>query len=136
VNTVDPLYAGRLDIRPGADVPSNWFRLVKPFSFNIQDVKLQRSSVTILNNVIDPTKGEFVRVSYQLAKSGPVTVQVFTLDGDLVQVLYRGSRAAGDYTASWDGKNRGGRAVARGMYFIRVVGPELDEIRKVMVVKQ
>jgi hypothetical protein len=25
--------------------------------------------------------------------------------------------------------------VARGMYFIRIVGPEIDEIRKVMVVK-
>ena len=46
-----------------------------------------------------------------------------------------GNRAAGDYTASWDGKNRGGRAVSRGMYFIRVVGPEIDEIRKVMIVK-
>jgi len=136
LNELDPLYSGRLDIRPGATVPTNWFRLVKPFSFNIQDVRLQRSSVTILNNVIDPTRGEFVRVSYQLAKTGPVTVQVFTLDGDLVQVLYRGSRTTGDYSASWDGKNRGGRAVARGMYFIRVVGPEIDEIRKVMVVKQ
>jgi len=98
-------------------------------------VTKQRSSATILNNVIDPTKGERVRLSYQLVKGGQVTIQVFTLDGDLVQVIYRGNRAAGDYTAAWDGKNRGGRAVARGMYFIRIVGPEIDEIRKVMVVK-
>jgi flagellar hook assembly protein FlgD len=57
------------------------------------------------------------------------------LDGNLVQVLYRGSRPAGEYVDSWDGKNRGGRVVARGMYFIRIVGPDIDEIRKVMVVK-
>ncbi len=135
-NSDDPLYVARLDVAPGAPIPPDWYRRVKPFSFDIHDVTKQRSNATILNNVIDPTKGERVRLSYQLTKPGQVTIQVFTLDGDLVQVLYRGYRQAGDYTASWDGKNRGGRVVARGMYFIRIVGPEIDEIRKVMVVKE
>ncbi len=135
-NADNPLYVARLDVAPGAAIPSNWYRLVRPFSFDIHDVTKQRSNATILNNVIDPTKGERVRLSYQLTKAGQVTIQVFTLDGDLVQVLYRGYRQAGDYTASWDGKNRGGRVVARGMYFIRIVGPDIDEIRKVMVVKE
>jgi hypothetical protein len=135
-NTDDPLYVARLDVAPGAPIPANWYRLVRPFSFDIHDVTKQRSNATILNNVIDPTKGERVRLSYQLTKAGQVTIQVFTLDGDLVQVLYRGYRQAGDYTASWDGRNRGGRVVARGMYFIRIVGPDIDEIRKVLVVKE
>ncbi|MEJ5189589.1 MAG: FlgD immunoglobulin-like domain containing protein [Breznakiellaceae bacterium] len=134
--TADPLYVARLDVAPGAVIPADWYRRVRPFSFDIHDVTKQRSSATILNNVIDPTKGERVRLSYQLTKAGQVTIQVFTLDGDLVQVLYRGYREAGDYTVSWDGKNRGGRVVARGMYFIRIVGPDIDEIRKVMVVKE
>jgi hypothetical protein len=135
LNVKNPLYVVRLDAPTGGAIPADWYRKLKPFSFDIHDVTKQRSSATILNNVIDPTKGERVRLSYQLVKGGQVTIQVFTLDGDLVQVLYRGNRAAGDYTAAWDGKNRGGRAVARGMYFIRIVGPEIDEIRKVMVVK-
>jgi hypothetical protein len=134
-NVATPLYAGRLDVPAGAAIPPDWYRRVKPFSFDIHNITKQRSNATILNNVIDPTKGERVRLSYQLTSSGQVTIQVFTLDGDLVQVLYRGSRSAGDYTASWDGKNRGGHVVARGMYFIRIVGPDIDEIRKVMVVK-
>ncbi|GAB1482039.1 hypothetical protein MASR2M78_08540 [Treponema sp.] len=134
-NVLNPLYAGRLEMSPGAAIPANWYRLVKPFTFQIHDVKKQRGSVTILNNVIDPTKGERVRISYQLTKSGQTVIQVFTLDGDLIDVLYRGNRAAGDYTAIWDGRNRAGKAVARGMYFVRVVGPEIDEIRKVLVVK-
>jgi hypothetical protein len=36
---------------------------------------------------------------------------------------------------TWDGTNAGGNPVARGMYFVRVVGPDIDEIRKVMVIK-
>jgi hypothetical protein len=130
-----PLYVARLDIPRGGDIPTDWYRRIKPFSFRIHDITLQRSGVTILNNVIDPNKGEKTYVDYKLNRNGRVTIQVFTLDGTMVQVLQRGSQGAGEYRVSWDGKNRGGRAVARGLYFIRVVGPEIDEIRKVMVVK-
>ncbi len=129
------LAAGHLDIAPGAPIPTDWYRRIKPFSFNIKELVLQRGGATILNNVINPTKGEKTYLDYTITRSGPVTVQVFTMDGTLVQVLYRGSRSPGDYMESWDGKNRGGRVVARGMYFIRIVGPSIDEIRKVMVVK-
>jgi hypothetical protein len=133
--TPPDLFAARLDIKPGAPIPSNWYQLVRPFSFEIHDITRQRSGVTILNNVINPNNGESTYVHYQLVKGGQVTIQVFTLDGTMVDILYRGHRDAGEYREVWGGKNRGGRAVARGMYFIRVVGPDIDEIRKVMVVK-
>ncbi len=129
------LLAGRLDIAAGASVPSDWYRRIKPFTFSVKEMTLQRGGATILNNVINPTKGEKTYLNYTLTKSGQVTVQVFTMDGTLVQVLYRDSRPAGEHVESWDGKNRGGRVVARGMYFIRIVAPDIDEIRKVMVVK-
>ncbi|AEF80829.1 conserved hypothetical protein [Leadbettera azotonutricia ZAS-9] len=131
----DDLFAGRLDIAPKAAIPANWYRLVRPFGFEIHDITLQRSGVTVLNNVINPNNGESAYVQYHLAKGGQVTIQVFTMDGTMVDILYRGYREAGEYRAAWKGTNRGGRAVARGMYFIRVVGPDIDEIRKVMVVK-
>jgi hypothetical protein len=129
------LFVARLDIAPGTSIPREWYTLVRPFSFEIHDITRQRSGVTILNNVINPNNGESTYVHYQLVKGGQVTIQVFTLDGTMVDILYRGHRDAGEYRAVWGGKNRGGRAVARGMYFIRVVGPDIDEIRKVMVVK-
>jgi hypothetical protein len=130
-----PLYAGRLVFDRGAPPPADWYRRVNPFILEIHDITLQRSGVTILNNVINPGRGEKTYVDYILTKSGQVTVQVFTLDGTLIKVLRRQSLSAGEYREHWDGTNRGGRAVARGMYFIRVVGPDIDEIRKVMVVK-
>ena len=131
------LYACRLEIPSGATAPANWYQLVRPFSFELHDVTLQRGGVTVLNNVIDPTRGEKVRLSYQLKKSGAVTATVFTLDGDVVARLVNDSKQdAGDHAVSWDGKNLGGRPVARGLYFIRIVGPEMDEIRKVLVVRK
>jgi len=131
------LLAGRLDIAAGDPIPADWYRRVRPFSFGIHDVTRQRGGVTILNNVINSEKRERVFVDYKLNNSGRVTIQVFTLDGNLVKVLVRENQNASDsfYRVSWDGTNNGGRPVARGMYFIRVVAPDIDEIRKVMVVK-
>jgi hypothetical protein len=130
-----PFYAARLDMQKGGAVPDDWYRRIKPFTVEIHDLTLQRSGVTILNNVINPTRGEKTILHYALKSGGRVTIQVFTLDGNLVQSLVRESKNAGEYRVSWDGKNRGGRDVARGLYFIRVVAPDIDEIRKVMVVK-
>jgi hypothetical protein len=131
-----PLYGARLDVAAGESIPAAWYRLVKPFAFEIHDIRLQRGSVTVLNNVIDPSKGETARLSYQIATEGAVTITVFTLDGNVVKRLYSGSRAVGDYSTAWDGKNLSGATVSRGVYFIRVVGPGIDEIRKVMVVRR
>ncbi|MBN1241683.1 MAG: hypothetical protein JXA15_03125 [Spirochaetales bacterium] len=130
------LYAGRLEMTPGsAALPPDWYRLVRPFTLRIRDIEPQKGGVTVMNNVIDPGKGETVRLNYTLAEAGRVTVLVLTLDGDVVRALYRGTRQPGDYTDVWDGRNAAGNPVARGAYFIRIVGPGLDEIRKVLVVK-
>jgi hypothetical protein len=107
-----------------------------PWSFGISEMRLQRGGVTILNNVIDSLKSEKVIVKVEVPKAGNIVIQVFTLDGNLVKVLERGRMGGGTYTYFWDGTNGAGDPVERGMYFIRVVGPEMDEIRKVMVVKE
>jgi hypothetical protein len=130
------LYAARMDVDAGiSQLPLDWYYRVRPFIFGIHNITRQRSDATVLNNVINPTTGERVYLDYDLKKPGRVTIQVFTLDGNLVKVLERKSQPAGRYRVSWDGKNNGGRIVARGMYFIRIVAPDIDEIRKVMVVK-
>lgn len=103
--------------------------------FKVQDVLKQSGGVTILNNVIDSSRRERTAIQVDLAEGGQVSILVFTLDGDVVKALQRGRLGAGNYTFTWDGTNASGDAVARGIYFIRVVGPGLDEIRKVMVVK-
>jgi hypothetical protein len=125
----DDLYIARL----GKGSP--WYRHIEPFKFGIHNIARQRGGVTILNNVINPWRGERVYVDYVLPRSGPVVVQVFTLDGNLIKTLVRETKAAGEYRVGWDGRNNGGREVARGMYFIRVVAPEVDEIRKALVVR-
>jgi hypothetical protein len=129
------LLAGRLDITPGADVPGDWFRRIRPFSVDIHGITRQRGGVTILNNVINSDRRERTYLDFRMIRPGRVSIQVFTLDGTLVRNLVQGNKPAGPQRPFWDGTNHSGRPVARGMYFIRVVAPEIDEIRKVMVVR-
>ena len=105
------------------------------WSFRLKDVVSQRGGVSIYNNTINSSKQEKVVVKVDQPQKGNLTVLVTTLDGNIVDYLHRGSSEAGEHFYSWDGTNRKGRPVARGMYFIRVTGPGIDETRKVMVVK-
>jgi len=91
--------------------------------------------VTILNNVINPIAGQETTLMYDLEKAGMVSINVFSLSGDLVDVIYRGRQGAGSFTYHWDGRNSSGEIVARGVYLIRVVAPGIDEYRKVLIVK-
>jgi hypothetical protein len=130
------MFAARLDIPRDSTIPANWYTLLRPFVFEIRNLRRQRGGVTIMNNVINSNNRETAVIRYILARPGRVTVQIYTLEGTLVKSLRRGEqRDAGEWTDTWDGTNNGGKAVARGMYFVRVVGPDIDEIRKIMVVK-
>jgi hypothetical protein len=144
--TTGPLYGLRLETWTGNQYqfPTKWWerdaasgahKYIKPFNLITLGIAAQVSGATILNNVINPARKEFTVLNYTLTRRGRVTVDVFTLDGTQVRRLVSEVKEAGTYNISWDGLNQGGRPVARGMYFIRVVAPDIDEIRKVMVVK-
>jgi len=132
-NPNSDMFIARLDTQNANTIP--WYQRVRPFGFDIQDIRLQRGGVTILNNVIVPIT-EYAYIRYNLIRPGRVTIQVHTLDGTLVRSIRRNEyREAGEWTDAWNGTNNSGTAVARGMYYIRVVGPDIDEIRQIMVVR-
>jgi len=136
LSNISDLFIVRLDIPRGGAIPAKWYTLLRPFVFEIHNMRRQRGGVTIMNNVINSNNRETAFIRYHLTRPGRVTVQIYTLDGTLVKSLRRNDqREAGEWTDAWDGTNNGGRAVARGMYFVRVVGPDIDEIRKIMVIK-
>ena len=121
-----PLFAFRLE--DASDIAS-----FNPWFLRVSDVTRQRGGVTVLNNVINRTAGEQAVIELAMPSAGTVTVQVLTLDGNVVRTLHKGRVSAGTQHYRWDGTNAGGRSVARGMYFVRVYGSGIDETRKVLV---
>ncbi len=123
-----PLFALRLDNKEDVKSFDLW-------SLKLDSISLQRGGVTILNNVINPLLGDKSILKLDLAQKARVNILVMTLDGNIVKYLNRGSLDSGEYQFTWDGTNNSGKPVARGMYFIRVFGHNIDETRKVLVVK-
>ena len=132
--TLEFLYSVGDRMAAWTDNPNNPLGL-KPWSVKIGVVQ-QRGDATILNNVINPAAGDRAVLHYELKRPGQVVVNVLTVDGDLVKVLRRTRAGEGPYTLFWDGTNTLGDIVARGFYLIRIVGPDIDEVRKVLVVKR
>ena len=124
-----PLYALRL--KNNSDITS-----LDLWSFCLKDQITQRGGVSIFNNVIDANAGESVTIKVAVPKEGKISIMIMTLDGDIVQYLERGTVQAGEKFYSWNGTTKAGKKVARGMYFVRIVGAGIDETRKVMVVKE
>lgn len=129
LSTATPLYVVR------QLVPEDFLSL-DLWSFRIKTQLSQRGGATVLNNVINATAGEKAVVKVDLAKEGRLNIFVMTLDGNIVQYLNRGQTSKGEHYYTWDGTNRNGNLVARGMYFVRIVGDGIDETRKIMVVKE
>ena len=123
-----PLYALRLSDPNDVSSLDLW-------SIKLKSITAQRGGVSILNNVINPLDGEKAVLRLNMASAGSVNIMVMTLDGNIVTYLNRGEVESGEQFFTWDGKNTSGKVVARGMYFIRVMGNGIDETRKVMIVK-
>ncbi|WP_187107394.1 FlgD immunoglobulin-like domain containing protein [Treponema pectinovorum] len=128
-----PLYALWM---PENKINSKGFPFVDLWSFGIKDVSLQRGGVSILNNVINVNVREKTVIQVDQARDGILNVFVMTLDGNIVKRLSHGTKSQGTHFFQWDGTNNAGNPVARGLYFVRVTGPEIDETRKVLCVKE
>jgi hypothetical protein len=71
----------------------------------------------------NPVRGAAV-VAFGLARRGPVELAIYSVDGRRVRSLLHEDRDAGEYRIEWDGRDQGGRRVAAGVYYLRLVaGP-------------
>jgi hypothetical protein len=61
--------------------------------------------------------------SYALPRQGDVRLSIHDVSGREVAVIEEGSRSAGIHTVTWYGRDRSGRAVPSGVYFLRAILP-------------
>ncbi|MCY3552523.1 MAG: leucine-rich repeat domain-containing protein [Candidatus Poribacteria bacterium] len=79
-------------------------------------------------------------IPYQLLEPSEVTVNIYTVNGELVRTLALGHKFAGIYqsrtrAAYWDGKNDLGEHVASGIYFYTLTAGEFIATRKMLIRK-
>jgi len=70
-----------------------------------------------------------------LPRTGYVDLAVYDTAGRRVRTLLAGTLPAGDRTATWDGRDDTGRALASGTYFARLRTSGADEVRPLVLVR-
>ncbi len=91
--------------------------------------------VTDLQSVIPTPSLGSATLQYSLASSGRVELAVYSVDGRLVKSLEHDVKAAGRYTARWDGRDDRGASVKAGIYFVRLVSPSYQKTRTITLLK-
>ena len=87
------------------------------------------SGFSLAQNYPNPFNPE-TKIEYSLDKSGQITLSVYSITGGLIRTLDAGYRPAGTYTAMWDGRDAGGRAVGSGVYVYQLTSEQGHRIMK------
>ena len=75
------------------------------------------------------------RIEFDLANTGRVRLDVFSVDGRRVATLINGRLNAGHHSIAWDGRNDAGELVPSGTYFYQLVAGDLRQVRKAVLLK-
>ncbi len=74
-------------------------------------------------------------IRYELPTASPVKLTVYDVNGRELTVLVDEAKEAGSHTASWDGTDSQGRALASGVYFYRLEAGTFQQTRRMTLVK-
>ena len=74
-------------------------------------------------------------IRFTLMEEGTVTLSVYNIQGRLIRTLVDEFRPAGDYEASWDGRDELGSDVAGGVYMCRLSFGEHEATGKMILVR-
>lgn len=77
-------------------------------------------------NPFNPT----TNIKFALPKSGNVSIKVYDILGNLVYTIYDGYKAAGEYSAKFDGSN-----LSSGIYFYKISSGGFNDVKKMILMK-
>ena len=73
--------------------------------------------------------------SFQITEGGRVAIDIFTVTGRKIRTLVNQDLSAGRYDMSWDGRDDAGVRMASGIYFYRITGPGMHDVRKIHIAR-
>ncbi|MEZ4650301.1 MAG: FlgD immunoglobulin-like domain containing protein [Candidatus Eisenbacteria bacterium] len=117
----------------------NIFFDISNFNISISgDPSAVGDDVTAANRGIHAEPNPFTRIThvfFDLEQDAPVSIQVFTPSGRLVETLAEGIRPAGRNSVAWDGSDYNGRQMPAGVYFYRFQSGNKVETKQLVLVK-
>ncbi|HID10230.1 MAG TPA: T9SS type A sorting domain-containing protein [Candidatus Latescibacteria bacterium] len=74
-------------------------------------------------------------IRYSVGLTGPVTLKVYNLKGQVVRTLVDEVKTSGTYTVRWDGRDDKGIEVSSGIYLYRMEAGEYSEARRMVLLR-
>ncbi len=74
-------------------------------------------------------------ISFELARTGPVSLNIYDLRGRLVRTLVDSDLPAGYHDVTWDGLDRSGKMSASGVYFTKLETDGSAKVNKMTLVR-
>ncbi len=118
----------------GESGPSN--RVLATPSSSSSEPEILPFRTELLGNYPNPFNPETI-IEYSLKEDvEELALKVYNIRGQLVRTLIPAApHPAGKHQVVWDGKNDQGRPATSGVYFSRMITPELEEVRKMLLLK-
>ncbi len=122
----------------GRDKDGKVVPFVEIYDDTVTAVRTDRNSIPTENNLYQNYPNPFnpsTKITFELKRTENIVLEVFSILGEKVATLESGFFSAGNYTATWNGKDSYGRDVSSGIYFVRLRGKDFDFTRKMLLVK-
>jgi len=91
-------------------------------------------AVHLFQNYPNPFNPE-TRISFELPSRGRVKLCIYSVKGQLIRTLVEKDMAAGPHSVRWDGRDDSGQSVASGMYFYSLSTLQVNESRKMILLR-
>lgn len=74
-------------------------------------------------------------IKYSLNQPQNLKLKISDLLGRNINTIDIGSKPSGEHAVEWDGTDLNNNIVSSGVYFYRLEGSKISEIKKIMLVK-
>jgi hypothetical protein len=91
-------------------------------------------SFTLSQNYPNPFNPS-TTLSYEIPERFDVSLIIYNVRGDVIQILKSGEQNAGFYSAVWNGLAVDGKTISTGIYFARLVAGDHSQVVKMLYLK-
>ncbi|MDP8204631.1 MAG: FlgD immunoglobulin-like domain containing protein, partial [Candidatus Tenebribacter mawsonii] len=88
----------------------------------------------LIGNYPNPFNPE-TKIEFSLLEARDVDLVIYNIKGEKIKKLVDGKMAAGFHSAVWNGEDDFGKKVASGIYLYRFKTDEIDQTKKMMLIK-
>ena len=111
-----------------------WVRETTPVEWEDESHVQLPTEFDLRQNYPNPFNPETM-IEYALPKSAHVTLEVYNLLGQKVNILVDEDQKVGRYRVDWDGKDKDGGELASGIYFYRIQAGDFVKCKKMIMLK-